>query len=218
MELNELNFETVGSWPAATRLICLLVVFLLISVLGYMGLIKPRMASLAQASATQADLQTTYQVKYRQAADLPAYNEQLKQMQVLLRNMLAQLTTPAEIPQLIDSISKLGSANGLEINLVKPDQEVEKDFYAEMPIDISVMGDYHSLALFVSQVASLQKIVTFNDFTISLAKPVTQANAAPGETPKQSVSSKGSNVLVMDATARTYRYIDNPAKDGSAAK
>ncbi len=217
MDVNELSLDKIGTLTVPVRIAILAVVFVLLLLGGYLVLVKPRLAILSAVQKEQNDLKSTYQVKYTEAATLPEYQKQLQEMQVILRGMLAQLTTPSEIPQLIDSISKLAIANGLEIDLVKPKDEVERDFYAEMPIDISVTGDYHSLGLFISQVGTLQKIITFNDFTITIAPPQNQPNPSSSDADKRAYSVKGSTVLVMDATARTYRYIDQPAATAASA-
>ena len=167
MDLNELNFDSLGSWPIRVRIIALVGVFAFTLILGYLFLIKSRLAKLHNLEKQQSNLKSRYQREYQQVSVLSEHEEQLSSMQKKVTTLNLQLPTANEIPQLIDTIAKLAVANNLEINLIKPGQERVRDFYTIMPINIAVTGDYHHLALFISQLSALGKALTFDDFTMT---------------------------------------------------
>src|SRR3990172_4457565 len=128
------------------------------------------------------------------AINLPAYKEQMEEMEQTFGSLLRQLPNTTEVPDLLVDITQAGLGRGLEFNLFRPEKEQPRDFYAEMPISVEVRGTYHELAQFISDVAALPRIVTFGDITIS--------------------SSGKDSKLTMSAKPRTYRYLD----EGGAAK
>lgn len=166
MDLNELSFDKLGSWPIRIRIIALSGAFIVTLILGYLFLIKSRLTQLHNIEKQQSDLRSLYQNKQQQATALLEYEKQLVNMKETVTILNTQLITADEIPQLIDTIAKLAVANNLIVSLVKPEQENERDFYSVMPISIAVTGDYHHLALFISQLSALQKAITFDDFTM----------------------------------------------------
>lgn len=186
MDLNELSLDYLVTKPASARIAVLLALFFIILLLAYLLLIKPRMVQLASVQKQQGDLKISYQRQQGMASKLSAYQEELKSMQVMENSLLAQLTSVSELSSLIAVIAKLGAQNGLEMNLLKPAPETKQELYIVMPINISVTGDYHHLALFLSQIAALKKIVTLDDISI------------------QSVAT--STTLLMKLRATAYRY------------
>ena len=128
--------------------------------------------------------------KQRRAANLDAYKAQLKEMEVSFGAMLRQLPSRTEVPSLLVDISQTGLAAGLEERLFQPSSEIKKDFYAELPIKIRLQGSYHDLAQFVSGIAALPRIVTLHDVLIQPEK------------------NTGGNKLILDVTAKTYRYLE----------
>jgi type IV pilus assembly protein PilO len=191
MPLNELSFDGLGSWPISVRIIALAVTFISTLALGYLFLIKPYLTHLHHLRKKQSDLTLRYQSEYKQAALLPMYEEQLTHVQKTLTSLSIKLTTANEIPQLINTISKLAIANNLEVSRIKPEQENTRDFYVALPINISVTGDYPHLALFISQVESLQKIIAFDDFTITTLT-------------RKENDDRGLTLLMMNVTATVY--------------
>jgi type IV pilus assembly protein PilO len=189
MDLNELSFDRLGSWPIGIRIIALIATFVFTLILGYLLLIKPRLTMLHNLEKQQGDLKSRYQTQYQQAAVLPQYEEQLTNMQKTVATLSRQLTTTKEIPQLIDAISKLALANNIEVNLIK--QEIVRDSYMTMPIYVVVTGDYHHLASFTGQLSILQKIITFDDFAIATLNCKTKNDS-------------GLALLKMNATATVY--------------
>jgi type IV pilus assembly protein PilO len=162
---------------------------------GYWFLIKGEMEEYGDAQAKEASLRETYLNKKALAVNLPAYREQMEDMEQTFGSLLRQLPDTTEVPDLLVDITQAGLGRGLEFTLFRPEKEQPKDFYAEMPISVQVRGSYHELAQFVSDVAALPRIVTFGDIAITAA-------------------GKKDNKLTMSAKARTYRYLD----EGSVAK
>ncbi len=193
MNLNELNFDRLGSWPIRVRIIALTGIFLFTLILGYLFLIKPRLTQLHNLEKQQSDLESRYQREHQQVAVLSEYENQLVSMQKTVTTLSLQLTTANEIPPLIDTIAKLAVANDLAVNLVKPEQESVREFYSVMPINIAVTGDYHHLALFISQLSTLQKAMTFDDFTMTTLNRKTEDDS-------------GLTLLELNATAIIYAH------------
>lgn len=186
---NELqNIETIGIWPGPVKLLLIIIVFAACLGGGYWFHIKNLQSTLASVTANEQTLRTELENKAVLAANLEAYRQQLQDMQESFGALLRQLPGETEVPGLVDDITMQGIGSGLEFSNIRLEQEVRREFYIELPIDISVVGDYHDFGAFVSGVASLSRIVTLHDFTIT-----TNGSDSRSE-------------LLMDITARTYRY------------
>jgi type IV pilus assembly protein PilO len=195
--LNDLTLDNIGIWPTPAKVMVIGLVCSIILLLGYWFDTRQQMIALAQASQEESDLKITFVGKAGQAANLDIYKAQVVTIRKLFNSLLQQLPERSEIPSLIEDISKIGTANGLQFDLIKPELEEDKDFYYDLPIDIVVRGSYHQLAEFVSGIAGLQRIVTLNDF--SLMRSDSLQNSAD----KTAVPS---NNLIMKITAKTFRY------------
>jgi len=188
-ELNELDFSNIGEWPLPVKL------FLIILLCGgaiaawYFLDTEDQYKRLQQVENTEQELRLDFEAKQAKAANLEAYRAQLAEMEESFGAMLRQLPNRTEVADLLVDVSQTGLAAGLEFELFQPQPEVPKDFYAELPIKIRVVGTYHEFGEFVSGLAALPRIVTIHDVQI---KP----------------RSKNSSGLLMEATARTYRYLD----------
>lgn len=213
-DIRELSLENIGAWPEPVKytVITLCCVFLL--VLGYWIDIKGMLESMSTLKTGEKDLRLQIEVKNAEVANLPAYQDQLEQMQKNFTVMLRKLPGRTEIPGLLEDISKIGRANGLAFKWFKPGTEKLLEFYAELPIRIGVVGNYHQLATFVSEVSAMDRIVTLDDFTIKPAAPELVAKSA--KTVEADSVEKG--LLLMEITAKTYRYNDEPKPKGSEAK
>ena len=194
-DLNELDINNIPNWPLPARVAVIAVVFAGVLALGYWLDIKDQRVSLEKAEKKEIELRQTFESKAKQAANLSAYEQQLEEMRASFGAMLRQLPNKTEVAELLVDISQTGLASGLEFELFKPENEVPKEFYAELPIGIRVKGDYHEFGNFISGVAALPRIVTVHDIEM-----------AP--TP-------GSGELTMDMLAKTYRYIDEEEEGGA---
>ncbi len=194
-ELQSLDVNDVGRWPAAFRGAVIALVFVGVVGLGvYFTIIKDKRPQLQRAQDDEVQLRLTFENKQRKAANYDAYKAQLSQIEQSFGTMLRQLPGETEIPSLIVDISQTGLAAGLQEKLFVPLSEIPRDFYAEKPINIRLTGGYHEIGNFVSGIAALPRIVTLHNITI---------------TPEQQDSF---DVLSMEVTAQTYRYLDEEAE------
>ncbi len=204
LKLNELDFNDVGSWPLPVKIGAIALVGLALLFAGYWFDTKQQLADLDVAKTREVELKTDFETKAHKAINLDLYKQQMAEMERSFGAMLRQLPSQTEVAELLADISQTGLANGLEFDLFKPKDEIPAEFYAELPIQVKVTGVYHEFGAFVSAVAALPRIVTLHDISISPA----QAKEIKGSDLK---SDKGV-VLVMEATAKTYRYIEEKAK------
>jgi type IV pilus assembly protein PilO len=186
-ELNELDFGNVGDWPAAVKLILILILCGLVATGWYFLDTEQQYIDLNRVEKVEQELRADFEAKQAKAANLDAYRAQLAEMEESFGAMLRQLPNRTEVADLLVDVSQTGLAAGLEFELFKPQSEVPRDFYAELPIQIRVIGDFHEFGEFVSGLAALPRIVTVHDVQI---RP------------------RGEGKLVLEATARTYRYLD----------
>jgi type IV pilus assembly protein PilO len=194
MNLSELDFEDVGSWPPGVKAIAALLLIGLICLGGWWFLIRDMQDELESAQRQEGRLFTEFEDKVDKAANLQAYRDQLEEMRVMFNNMLRQLPSKAEMPELLVDVSQTALGSGIRNELFKPGAEVVHEFYAEQPIEMRMVGHYHEFGQFVSGVASLPRIVilTMNDIAI---EPENGEELRPG------------GELVLKGTAKTYRYV-----------
>jgi type IV pilus assembly protein PilO len=192
-QIRELDPNDPGRWPLAFRLGAMALIFLIATVaLAYFLAWKPKKPDLDAARAEEQTLLTTLEQKARKAANLDAYKAQLAEMEQSFGAMLRKLPNKTEVPNLLTDISQQGSGAGLEQRLFQPGQQVNKDFYAELPIRMRLNGTYHSIGAFVSGIAALPRIVTLHDVEIT-----------------STAKERGVDQLQLDVTAKTYRYLDD---------
>jgi type IV pilus assembly protein PilO len=190
-ELRSLDINEPGRWPLPFRIAAIALVFVAIAAFGiYMFVVKTEYPLLEAAQNEELDLKQTFETKQRRAANFDAYRVQLAEIERSFGAMLRQLPGKTEIPSLLVDISQTALGAGLDENLFQRGVEVQKDFYAEQPIKIRYTGSYHELGSFVSGVAALPRIVTLHDINIRPS------------------SNDDIDVLTLDATAKTYRYLD----------
>ncbi|PPK51753.1 type IV pilus inner membrane component PilO [Marinobacter persicus] len=186
-DINDLDLNNAGIWPAPVKAIVALIVFGLIMGGGYWFFIKDQYAQLERVAQKEQELKQTYERKAYQVANLETFKQQMEEMQETFGALVRQLPSETEVPGLLEDITNTALGSGLSLQEVALQPEVQRDFYAELPINIRVSGSYHELASFVSSVAGLPRIVTLHDLTI---KPT----GGDGEQ------------LDMQVVARTYRY------------
>ncbi|ALS99964.1 type 4a pilus biogenesis protein PilO [Lacimicrobium alkaliphilum] len=163
-EMNDLDFEQLAIWPFEVKFVVGLVIAILTGVLGFYLLVNDKLPLLETAKAEEVELKNSYEAKYRIAINLQAYEEQLAKIQQDFSSMLRSLPTSNETPGLLDDITFVGTSAGLNFKLLNWQQEVPKEFYTELPIQMEVRGDYHDFGKFLSDVAGLPRIVTVHDF------------------------------------------------------
>lgn len=192
INLSELTLDNIGQWPKPVKYLMAGLLTLIIIGIGYWIIIKPYFEQYDSLINEETALKSDFEIKQQQAANLAAYKKQLHVMNERFGNMLKQLPAQNEMPGLLEDISKTGVASGLTFELFAPQPEVEHDFYIELPINIIVIGDYHQLAVFISRIAQMNRIVTLHDFDIVVSKD--KKNSGTGD------------LLEMKITAKIYRY------------
>jgi type IV pilus assembly protein PilO len=198
-ELRSLDTSDPGRWPMPFRAAAVGIAFVAVVAIGvYMFVIKTDMPLLERAEREEQELRATFEERQRKAANFDAYRAQLAEIERDFGAMLRQLPGRTEVPNLLVDISQTGLGAGLEEQLFQPTGEIQKDFYAELPIKLRYQGSYHELGNFVSGIAALPRIVTLHDISI---KPVQGDEGAFDE-------------LMLDVTAKTYRYLDEDAAGG----
>lgn len=204
-DTDQLNdFNNVGSWPMAVKVIAWGLAFAACCGVGFMLHITNLQDDLAKVQKQETELRTDYEKKAFEATHLEAYRQQQFEMEESFQAILRQLPGDTEIPGLIEDITLVGNKNGLAFTSIDLLPEVQHEFYVEKPIDIIVTGSYHDLGSFVSDVADLSRIVTLHDFEIS---PVGKPRRG-GARSADATANDGSGLLQMKITAKTYRYHD----------
>lgn len=197
-DFNNIDFKNAGNLPLPVKGVLLLVLLIILIGAGYWFVWKPAAEELKTAQARETELRNVFLDKKRQSINLEAYKEQMVEIERTFGALLKQLPDKSQMDGLLTDINQAGLARGLEFELFKPGKEVVGDFYAEMPIQIKVIGTYHDLGAFATDVSKLSRIVTLNDLVVSPASAKGKGNNEPVDTSR----------LVMEAVAKTYRYLD----------
>lgn len=205
-DLRRLDPKKIGSWPAIPKIGVLILILLVIIGASYWFDWSAQLEQIEGEKAKEMQLRTTFVDKKKQALDLPAYRKQLEDIEKQFGALLRQLPGKSEMDALLTDINQAGLGRGLQFELFKPAaEETMRDFYAELPISIRVTGSYHDIGAFASDIGKLSRIVTLNNISLG----------------------QGKDALVMDATAKTFRYLDEDeisaqrktaAKDKKGAK
>ena len=198
MSVKDLNFQNTGSWPQEYKLGFCAIVVLVIVGLAWWLFVRDKTEELTGLERQETDLRAEFETKQGRAANLEPLKLQLAQMEQQLQQMLRQLPSKTEMPDLIVDISQTALATGLNTELFQPGSETPKEFYAEKPISLRMVGSYHQFGAFVSGVASLPRVVILTMHDISL-KP--RGNASGGI--RRDVP------LELSGTVKTYRYLDD---------
>jgi type IV pilus assembly protein PilO len=203
-DFNNIDLKSVGTLPLSVKAVLLGFLAAVIVAAGYWFMWSPAIDELDQSVAKEKELRDVFVVKKSQAVKIEAYRQQMVEIEKTFGALLKQLPDKSEMDGLLTDINQAGLGRGLEFELFKPGQETVADFYAEMPIQIKVLGSYHDLGAFATDVSKLPRIVTLNNVVI---QPITR-------------DSKDGR-LVLEATAKTYRYLDSSeisARNPSAKK
>jgi len=181
----DLDLKYSGSWPPLVKGIAYVIVFLMTMLFAYYFVLSNQMTDLTDGSELHEKLRYDYESKHRLAYNLEAYQQQMIELEVQLAQMLKKLPATHETPGMLDDITFIATSSGLRISTIRWGNEVEEEFYTELPLYIDVTGDYHQLGKFVSDVAKLPRIVSLHEFEI---KKVPNAQ------------------LAFHIVAKTYRY------------
>lgn len=187
------------------------VVFGLTLFAGYKLVIVDQTETLKRVQAEENEKRDIYEQKQARANQLPAYKAQLAEMQASFGALKDQLPSDTEIPGLILDISEKGLSNGLEIELFKPKPEIQKEFFAEKPIELQAKGTYNELAGFVSDLSALPRIVTINDIHL---EPVIKEKDKNKNKSNNDINNTGVSRLSLHAIIKTYRYLNEDDASG----
>jgi type IV pilus assembly protein PilO len=186
-QFRDLNGVHPGLWPVAPRILSALTLAVAVVALGWFAYLSGQVDEINVGQQEEEKLKEVFKQKVAQSNSLDALKEQRKLVLQFVARMEKQLPSKSEMAALVTDINNAGVGRGLSFDFFKPGQVVAKDYYAELPIDIKLTGNYHDLGEFVSDIAKLSRIVTLNNLAIS--------------------SNKDSK-LVLEVVAKTFRYLD----------
>ena len=194
-KLSDLDFNNIGSWPQQAKVVFCVLLAAFILIMAYLLLIRGKVDELRGLESQESTLRKQFEDEQGKAANLEPLRQQLAQMEQVLQQMLRQLPSTTEMPDLIIDISQTALSSGLANELFQPGPESPKEFYAEKPIALRMLGNYHQFGAFVSGVASLPRVVILTMHDISLK-------------PKDGKVITRGGPLELSGTVKTYRYLD----------
>jgi type IV pilus assembly protein PilO len=187
--LSQLDFNEPGELPVVVKVILMILLCAIVWGAGYYFSIKDKKIELESIEQKEVQLRQTFEAKQAKAANLEAYKAQLAEMKIIFASMLEQLPKKSEVPELLVDITRTGLINGLVFQVFQPQAERPVDFYAELPVNMTVTGSYHQFAKFLEGISVLPRIVTVHDT-------------------KMGPLNEGSSTMTMQLQAKTYRYFD----------
>ena len=188
-EFKHTNWQDPGTWHIGPQILVLVAILIGLPVVGFFTHVQGQLEELDQGVQQEEKLKDQYLAKKRQAVNLDLHKQQLREIDTQFGALLRQLPNRSQMDALLVDINQAGLGRGLQFELFKPSAgEITRDFYAERPIQVKVLGTYHDMGAFAADVGQLSRIVTLNDVRIAAGKD---------------------GNLTMDATARTFRYLDD---------
>lgn len=201
IDFNNINLNQVGDWPRVIKGFVAILLSIAVLVGGYFWLVAPSRVELDKLEQQEQALRDSFKIKYSQAVNLPAYRQQLAEMEQTFNALRRQLPNSNRVADLVVQFTRAALAHGLVSELFQPQAEKPADFYVELPISIKVTGNYHELAEFASDIAGIPRIVTLHDITLK-----------PAGKPSEATTAADAAKLTMTGTAKTYRYVDEDAE------
>lgn len=195
-QFSSLNPNEPGQWPLLPKLVSFLLAIVVVVILGWVALLSGQSDQLQAERDKEPQLKIEYTSKVAQAANLAELRKQLIQVEEYVKQLEKQLPGKAEMDALLSDINQAGLGRGLDFELFRPGQVVVKDYYAELPIAIRVAGRFHDIGAFTADIANLSRIVTLHNMVVGNV-----------------VAKDAQGTLYMEATARTYRYLDQTEID-----
>ena len=188
-QFSNLDRNDPSVWPIFPKILLCIFIAIIVATILWFSMLKDYQAELEAAEAQELNLRDDFKKKLQKAVSLDALKKQREQVQQYVTQLEKQLPSKAEMAALLSDINQAGLGRSLQFEMFKPGAIVVKDYYAELPISLRINGQYHDIGAFASDVAFLSRIVTLNNISIM---PL----------------GKDGGSLSMDATARTYRYLD----------
>jgi type IV pilus assembly protein PilO len=188
-QFRNLNTRDVSTWPIAPRITALVAIVVVVLLAGWYFEWSDQLEELDRGSAEEEQLKVQYKDKLQQAINLEPLKKQKELATQYVARLEKQLPSKSEMDALLSDINQAGIGRGLQFELFRPGQVVVRDYYAELPISVRLIGSYHDIAAFTSDIASLPRIVTLNNLSITMPP-------------------NASTPLALDAVAKTFRYLD----------
>ncbi len=197
-DIRNLDRNNVGGWPQSVKVFFTVLLFALVMLIGWYTYVSGQQDTLATLASKEESLKQEFASKQAKSVNLEALQQQLDEMQDMLRQLLRQLPSKTEMPELLVDISQTALSAGIETELFQPGPETAKDFYAEKPITLRMTGTYHQFGTFISGVASLPRVVilTLHDVSLTPKTPTKPGTPWDGQ-------------LILQGTVKTYRYLDD---------
>ena len=192
--LRNLDFKNAGAWPRSVKATAAAIVALVVLLLGWQLVLSGQREGLNQLRAEETSLREEFDLQATRAASLEPLKVQLEKMEQVLAQQLRQLPTKTEMPELIVDVSRVALSSGIKTELFEPEAEQAKEFYAEKPIRLRMIGSYHQFGDFVSAVASLPRVIILTSEDLSLTPRAAQENEPPA--------------IVLEGTVKTFRALD----------
>jgi type IV pilus assembly protein PilO len=187
-----LNGRDPGQWPVIPRMLCAFGALVGVIVVAWFLYLSGQQEELELGEQQEVKLREDFKLKTRQAINLESLRKQKEQVNEYVSTLEKQLPSKAEMDALLSDINQAGLGRGLQFELFKPGQVLVKNYYAELPINIKVSGNYHDVGAFTSDIANLPRIVTLNNMNLIAGKD---------------------GVLTLDTVAKTFRYLDKEELD-----
>jgi type IV pilus assembly protein PilO len=208
-DLRNLDRNNIGGWPKSVKTFFTGLLFVVIVFFGWYLFIGGQQDTLQNLVGQEDKLKQEFSEKQAKSVNLEALQQQLDEMKDMLRQLLRQLPSKTEMPELLVDVSQTALSAGLQQELFQPGTEVIKDFYAEKPIQLKMVGTYHQFGAFISGVASLPRVVILTMHDVSLT---------PYNPPKAGTEPGPNQLLVLQGTVKTYRYLEDSETSEAAAK
>lgn len=199
-DLRNLDRNNIGGWPMSVKLFFCAMLFVVILLAGWYFKVSDQQDEMKTLQTQEESLKQEFTQKQAKAVNLEPLKAQLEEMKDMLRQMLRQLPSKTEMPELLVDISQTALSAGLGIDLFQPGPEIPKEFYAEKPITLRMVGTYHQFGTFISGVASLPRVVILTMHDVSLH---------PERAPTKGQDLVPGGVLVLEGTVKTYRYLED---------
>jgi len=204
-DIRNLDRNNVGGWPQSVKVFFTVLLCAVVLLFGWYFFVSDQQDSLKTLAGKEDQLKQEFSTKQAKSVNLESLQQQLDEMQDMLRQLLRQLPSKTEMPELLVDISQTAQSAGLESDLFQPGPETPKDFYAERPITLRMTGTYHQFGTFISGVASLPRVVILTLHDVSLTP----------KTPGKDGSASGQ--LILQGTVKTYRYLDDEESAAAGA-
>lgn len=203
-DLRNLDRHNVGGWPQSIKIFFMVLLFALVVFVGWYVKVSNQRDDLNRAQRQEVTLKHQFADKQSKAANLDALQQRLAKMKVMLHQLLRKLPSKTEMPQLLVDISQTALAAGIDPEVFQPKKEIPKNFYAEKPIELKMVGTYHQFGTFISDVASLPHVVILTMHNVSLTPQKKDSSGLVGD----------DQVLVLQGTVKTYRYLNEDESEG----